>query len=133
MTFEITSKNFDKAMLKQLLKNVYLRFPGAILIDFVESKSSFSFGKRETRRRRSDGTKSAAENILIKDIRQVEGKVDTEFKCLGDVTEEVNKELHYSNHSYINIYRISDNLFYYMQAEDFIIHELKKEGIIDEN
>lgn len=132
LTFEISINNFNKSMLKQLLKNVYLRFPGVILIDFVESKSSFSFGKRENRKRRSDGTRSATENILIKDIRQSKGKVDKEFKCLGDVTEDVNKELHYSNYRYINIYRISDNLFYYMQAEDYIVHELRKEGIIDE-
>lgn len=132
LTFEITNKNFNRNMLKQLLKNVYLRFPGVILIDFVESKSSFSFGKRENRKRRSDGTKSATENILIKDIKQVKGRNDEQFKCLGDAVEDVNEELHYSNHSYINIYRISDNLFYYMQAEDFIIHELRKEGIIDD-
>lgn len=132
LTYEVSNNNFDKSALKQLLKNVYLRFPGVILIDFVESKSSFSFGKRETRRRRNDGTKSATENILIKDIIQVKGKVCAEFKCLGDVAEDVNKELHYSNHRYINIYRISDNLFQYMQAEDYILNELRKEGVIDE-
>lgn len=133
LTYEVPSgSSFDKTVLKQLLKNLYLRFPGVILIDFVESKSSFSFGKRETRRRRSDGTKSATENILIKDICQVKGKVDTEFKCLGDAVGDVNRELNYSNHSYINIYRISDNLFSYMQAEDYVLSELRKEGIIDE-
>lgn len=132
LTYEVSNNNFDKSTLKQLLKNVYLRFPGVILIDFVESKSSFSFGKRETRRRRSDGTKSATENILIKDISQVRGRVDAEYKCLGDAAEDVNRELHYSNHRYINIYRISDNLFHYMQAEDYILNELRKEGVIDE-
>lgn len=132
LTYEVPIGNsFDKSVLKQLLKNLYLRFPGVILIDFVESKSSFSFGKRETRRRRSDGTKSATENILIKDIRQVKGKVDTKYKCLGDAVADVNRELNYSNHSYINIYRISDNLFSYMQAEDYVLSELRKEGIID--
>lgn len=133
LTFEITNKGFNRSMIKQLLKDVYLRFPGVILIDFVESKSSFSFGKRESRKRRSDGTKSATENVLIRDIRQIKGRTNTEFKCLGDVTNEVNQELHYSNHRYINLYRISENLFYYMQAEDYIVHELKKEGIIGEN
>lgn len=131
LTYEVPS-GLDKGVLKQLLKNLYLRFPGVILIDFVESKSSFSFGKRETRRRRSDGTRSATENILIKDICQVKGRVDTEYKCLGDAVEDVNRELNYSNHSYINIYRISDNLFSYMQAEDYVLSELRKEGIIDE-
>lgn len=133
LTFEVMNKNINRSSLKALLKNVYLRFPGVILVDYVESKSSFSFGKRETRKRRSDGTKSATENILIKDIKQVKGHLDGRFQCLGDSTESVNKELHYSNHSYINIYRISDNLFYYMQAEDYIVHELKKEGVIDED
>lgn len=132
LTYEITNSSIDRSMLKQLLKDAYLRFPGVILIDFVESKSSFSFGKRETRRR-ADGTKSATENILIKDIKQIKGKRDSQFQCLGDANQDVNKELNYSNHNYINIYRISDNLFHYMQAEDFIIHELRKAGFIDEN
>ena len=132
LTYEVFNDGgLDKAVLKQLLKNLYLRFPGVILIDYVESKSSFSFGKRETRRRRSDGTKSATENILIKDICQVKGRIDTEYKCLGDAVVNVNSELNYSNHSYINIYRISNNLFSYMQAEDYILNELRKEGIID--
>lgn len=132
VTFEVTNSKINKRSLKALLKNVYLRFPGVILVDFVESKSSFSFGKRETRRMRSDGTKSATENILIKDIKQVKGYPNDEYRCLGDVADIVNAELHYPNHSYINIYRITDDLFYYMQAEDYIIHELRKEGIINE-
>ncbi len=132
-TFEVESKQLDKAALKELLKNVYLRFPGVILIDYVESKSSFSFGKRETRKRRNDGTKSATENILIKDIRQVKGYSDKTFQTLGDSISNVNEELHYSTHSYINVYRLTDNLYYYMQAEDYIIHELRKGGIIYEN
>ncbi len=132
LTFEVSHNGFSQSTLKQIIKNVYLRFPGIILVDYVESKSSFSFGNREMRKRRSDGTKSATENILIKDIKQIKGHLDPEFKCLGDVTAEVNKELNYSNHNYINIYRISDNSFSYMQAEDYTIHELRKEGIIDE-
>lgn len=130
LTFKVANKNINRSTLKDLLKNIYLRFPGVILLDYVESKTSFSFGKREMRKRRRDGTRSATENILIKDIKQIKGYLDESFKCLGDATEDVNKELHYSDHSYINIYRISDNLFYYMQAEDYIIHELKKEGVI---
>lgn len=131
LTYEISS-SFDKSSLKHLIKTLYLRFPGIILIDFVESKSSFSFGKREKRKRRSDGTKSATENILIKDITQIKGRSDSEYVCLGDAEIAVNQELKYSNHSYINIYRISDNLFSYMQAEDYVVNELRKEGIIGE-
>lgn len=133
VTFEVINNKVNRTVLKDMLKNVYLRFPGIVLVDYVESKSSFSFGKRENRRRRSDGTKSATENILIKDIKQLKGHADGEFKCLGDTAVEVNNELHYPNHSYIYIYRISDDSFCYMQAEDYIIHELRKEGIIDGN
>lgn len=132
ITYEVSNAKFDDFSLKKLLKTVYLRFPGVILVDYVKSKSSFSFGKRETRRRRSDGTTSPIENIIIKDISQAKGKVDTKFICLGDSAELVNRQLNYSDHSYINIYRITDNLFRYMQAEDYILSELRKAGIIDE-
>lgn len=132
ITYEVSNTKFDDFSLKKLLKTVYLRFPGVILVDYVKSKSSFSFGKRETRRRRSDGTTSPIENIIIKDISQAKGKVDTKFICLGDSAEVVNRQLNYSDHSYINIYRITDNLFRYMQAEDYILSELRKAGIIDE-
>lgn len=133
ITFEVKNDKINRSTLRDMLKNVYLRFPGIVLVDYVESKSSFSFGKRETRRRRSDGTKSATENILIKDIKQIKGQNDDEFKCLGDAINDVNNELHYPNHSYINIYRISNDSFQYMQAEDYIIHELRKEGFINED
>lgn len=132
ITYEVPSAKFDDFVLKKLLKTVYLRFPGVILVDYVKSKSSFSFGKHETRKRRSDGTTSPVENIIIKDIAQAKGKVDTKFICLGDSAEFVNRQLNYSDHSYINIYRITDNLFRYMQAEDYILSELRKAGIIYE-
>lgn len=131
VTFEVASSDVNKEALKKLQKEIYLRFPGIILVDYVESKSSFSFGKRENRKRRSDGTRSATENILIKDIKQLKGYPDEEYKCLGDVNKIVNEELHFPNHRYINIYRITENLFKYMQAEDYVIHQLKKEGIIN--
>ena len=128
--FEV-SKNVDKKQLRKLIKDLYLRFPGVILIDYIESKSSFSFGKRDSGMLRSDGTKSPTENILIKDIQQIKGHIDKEYMCLGDAVELVNKELKYSNHSYIYLHRITSNLFSYMQAEDLIVDELRKEGIID--
>lgn len=132
ITYEVSNTKFDDFALKKLLKTVYLRFPGVILVDYVKSKSSFSFGNYETRKRRSDGTTSSVENIIIKDIAQAKGKVDTKFICLGDSAELVNRQLNYSDHSYINIYRITDNSFRYMQAEDYILSELRKAGIIYE-
>lgn len=132
ITYEVSNTKFDDFALKKLLKTVYLRFPGVVLVDYVKSKSSFSFGNYETRKRRSDGTTSPVENIIIKDIAQAKGKVDTKFICLGDSAELVNRQLNYSDHSYINIYRITDNSFRYMQAEDYILSELRKTGIIYE-
>jgi len=131
-TIDITGKNVNKKILKQLLKDVYLRFPGVILIDYVEGKSLLSFGKRETRKRRSDGTTSATENILIRNINQ-KTQNDNRFKCMGDFKGYFNSSEHNDTHKYIYIYRISENPFYYMQAEDFVVHELRKVGIIDEN
>ena len=131
-TIDITGKTINKKVLKQLLKDVYLRFPGVILIDYVEGKSLLSFGKREMRRRRSDGTTSATENILICDTNK--GKQNgNSFKCLGDFKNYFNSNEHNEIHKYIHIYRITENLFYYMQAEDFVIYELRKAGIVDEN
>lgn len=131
-TVDITGKTVNKKILKQLLKDVYLRFPGVILIDYVEGKSLLSFGKRETRKRRSDGTTSATENILIRNINQ-KNQSDNSLKCLGDFKGYFNSSEQNAIHKYIYIYRISENLFYYMQAEDFVMHELRKAGIIDEN
>lgn len=131
VTFEVKKRDVDMAYLNSLIKNVYLRFPGVVLVDFVPSKASLSFGKRELRNRRRDGSKSATENILIKDICQTKGERDEPFKCLGDAKNEINEELHYPVKNYISIYRISDDRFYYMQAEDYILFELRKEGVID--
>lgn len=131
-TIDITGKTINNKVLKQLLKDVYLRCPGVILIDYVEGKSLFSFGKREMRKRRSDGTTSATENILIRNTNKRK-QDDNSFKCLGDFKNYFNSNEYNNIHKYIHIYRISENLFYYMQAEDFVIHELRKVGIIDEN
>ncbi len=131
LVFEINKQNVNNKI-NEMLKRLYLRFPGTILVDLVESKTSFSFGKREKRRRRKDGTKSATENVVIKDIKQTKGNYDNNLRCLGDSVDLVNSELNYSKHTYINIYRISDDLFAYMQAEDYILYELRKEGIINE-
>ena len=130
-TYMVDGIKVNREKLKDLLKTLYLRFPGTILVDFVESKTSFSFGVREKRRRRSDGTHSATENILIKDITRNRFKKSEEYCCLGDVVKNVNEELNYTNHSYINIFRITENRFKYMQAIDYVTYELKKEGILE--
>lgn len=128
--FEVNS-DIDKNKLRSLIKNLYLRFPGVVLIDYIESKSSFSFGRRDSGILRSDGTCSPNENIMIKDIKQVKGYKDSQYICIGDTVRQVNNELKYSTHSYIYLHRITDNRFSYMQAEDLIIDELRKDGIID--
>ncbi len=128
--FEVNS-SIDKAQLRGIIKNLYLRFPGVVLIDLIESKSSFSFGRRDTGILRSDGTTSPYENILIKDIKQVKGYTDKKYICIGDAVKQVNSELKYPTHSYIYLHRITDNRFSYMQAEDYIIDEFRKGGIID--
>ncbi len=131
-TIDISGKTINKKILKQLLKDVYLRFPGVILIDYVEGKSLLSFGKREMRKRRSDGTTSATENILIRNSNQKKQDYNS-FKCMGDFKSYFDSSEHNNIHKYIHIYRISENSFYYMQAEDFVIHELRKVGMMDEN
>ena len=128
--FEVNS-DIDKNKLRGLIKNLYLRFPGVVLIDYIESKSSFSFGRRDSGILRSDGTSSPNENIMIKDIKQVKGYKDSQDISIGDAVKQVNNELKYSTHSYIYLHRITDNRFSYMQAEDLIIDELRKDGIID--
>ena len=128
--FEVKG-DIDKNQLRNLIKHLYLRFPGVVLIDYIESKSSFSFGKRDNGILRSDGTSSPNENIMIKDIKQIKGYKDSKYICIGDAINQVNNELKYSTHSYIYLHRITDNRFSYMQAEDLIIDELRKDGIID--
>ncbi len=128
--FEVNS-DIDKNKLRSLIKNLYLRFPGVVLIDYIESKSSFSFGRRDSGILRSDGTSSPNENIMIKDIKQIKGYKDLQYICIGDAVRQVNNELKYPTHSYIYLHRITDNRFSYMQAEDLIIDELRKDGIID--
>ncbi len=71
-------------------------------------------------------------NILIRNTNKRK-QDDKSFKCLGDFKNYFNSNEHNDIHKYIHIYRISENLFYYMQAEDFVIHELRKVGIVDEN
>lgn len=44
--------------------------------------------------------------------------------------EEINKELHFPHHAYINLYRITDDSYRYMQAEDYVISQLRAEGVI---
>ncbi len=100
------------------------------MVDFVQSKAAFSFGGTGFREKRSDGTSSAVESILIKDIHRSAGASHEDYRCLGDAVEEINKELHFPHHTYINLYRISDDSFRYMQAEDFVLSQLRKEGVI---
>lgn len=130
VTYDVSDKKYNLDNLKKLIKDVYLRFPGILMVDFVQSKAAFSFGATGFKEKRSDGTSSAIESILIRDIHRSAGISHDDYWCLGDVVDEINKELHFPHHIYINIYRITDDSFRYMQAEDFVLNQLRKEGVI---
>lgn len=129
-TFSISNKKFNREQLNNLVKDVYLRFPGILMVDSVQSKAAFSFGGTGVREKRSDGTNSSVESILIRDIQQTTPSRKTDYQCLGDAVDEINDKLHFPNYIHINIYKISENPFKYMQAEDFVLNQLRKEGII---
>lgn len=128
-TYNITDQRFSKKRLKDMMKNVYLRFPGVLLVDYVESKTMFSFGKTGYGEKRTDGTKSPIEEILITDICNDEGQKG-KYKCLGESVQDINGQLHFSQHTYINFYRITEDSFRYMQAEDYVLSKLREEGVI---
>ena len=130
VTYDISDQKYQKESLNDLMKNIYLRFPGTLLVDYVESKATFSFGKTGKKEKRADGTKGSIENILIADIHCTEDSRAKEFKCLGEAVEDINKELHFPHHAYINLYRITDDSYRYMQAEDYVISQLRAEGVI---
>ena len=130
VTYDVSDKKYSSKNLKKLIKDVYLRFPGILMVDFVQSKAAFSFGATGFQEKRSDGTSSAVESILIKDIHRTAGIGHENYRCLGDVVDEINKELHFPHHTYINLYRITDDSFRYMQAEDFVLSQLREEGVI---
>lgn len=130
VTYDVSDKKYNLGNLKKLIKDVYLRFPGILMVDVVQSKAAFSFGATGFKENRSDGTSSAVESILIKDIHRSAGISHENYRCLGDVVDEITKELHFPHHIYINLYRITDDSFRYMQAEDFVLSQLRKEGVI---
>lgn len=130
VTYDVSDKRYNLGNLKKLIKDVYLRFPGILMVDFVQSKAAFSFGATGFKENRSDGTSSAIESILIKDIHRSAGISHDDYRCLGDVVDEINRELYFPHHSYINLYRVTDDSFRYMQAEDFVLSQLRKEGVI---
>lgn len=130
VTYDVSDKKYSSGNLKKLIKDIYLRFPGILMVDFVQSKAAFSFGATGFREKRSDGTSSAVESILIKDIHRSAGISREGYRCLGDAVDEINKELFFPHHTYINLYRITDDSFRYMQAEDFVLNQLRKEGVI---
>lgn len=129
-TFSASNKKYNREKLNSLVKDVYLRFPGILMVDFVQSKAAFSFGGTGIREKRIDGTNSSVESILIKDIQQTTPDRKSDYQCLGDAINEINEKLHFPNYIHINIYKISKNPFKYMQAEDFVLNQLRKEGII---
>ncbi|MDO4304222.1 MAG: HD domain-containing protein [Bacillota bacterium] len=130
VVYDVSDRKYSLENLRKLKKDVYLRFPGILMVDSVQSKAAFSFGGTGFREKRSDGTSSAVESILIKDIHRSAGISHEGYRCLGDAVEDINKELHFPHHTYINLYRITDDSFRYMQAEDFVLSQLRKEGVI---
>lgn len=128
-SFEISSTTIDRAKLTELAKCVYIRFPGVILIDHIKSKAAFSFSGAGKKMKRSDGSNSSVENILIRHINKFSPKDNDKFLCLGQAVDEIIKTLHMPTQEYINIYRITDDPNLYLQAEDFVFGQLRDYGL----
>jgi HD superfamily phosphohydrolase len=122
---KIVNSNLNEKHLNKLMKTVYLRFPGIILIDSVKIKNPFSFSKSGKKQRHMDGTNESIESILIS---QDNAK---NWKCFGDATEDIINQLNLPRDSYLNLYKITKDHYRYMLAEDFVIDQLRHYGIIE--
>lgn len=123
---KIVKSNLNEKDLNELMKTVYLRFPGIILIDSVKIKNPFSFSKSGKKQRRMDGTNESIESILISQDNT------KNWKCFGDATDDIINQLNLPRDSYINLYKITKDHYRYMLAEDFVIDQLRHYGIIEE-
>lgn len=124
-SFEVDEKKLEDGALDGLLKRIYLRFPGVILVDIVKSKSAFSFSSVGKRKKREDGTNESVESVLIADVGG-----EHALKCFGDATEDIIRELSIPRHAYINFYKITDEAYSYMQAVDYVKDQLRRLNII---
>ena len=134
-TYKIDRDNKDnkvRSVLNKLIKDVHLRFPGVILIDHIISRSMFSFSEAGKKIKRRDESYERVENILIKDIDQSSHTRKEGFRCFSDATEEITKQIYTRNHEYINLYKITDDRYAYMKAEDYVISELRTQRLISD-
>ena len=122
---KIVESHLNEKDLNKLMKTVYLRFPGIILIDYVKIKNPFSFSKSGKKHRRMDGTNESIESILIS---QDNAK---NWKCFGDATDDIINQLNLPRDSYLNLYKITKDHYRYMLAEDFVIDQLRQFNIIE--
>lgn len=122
---KIGASNLKEDALNKLIKTVYLRFPGIILIDYVKVKKPFSFSKSGKKQRRMDGTNESIESILVS---QDNAK---NWNCFGDATDSIINQLNLPRDSYLNLYKITKDHYRYMLAEDFVIDQLRQYNIIE--
>lgn len=128
-SFEISATGISKESISQLAKLIYIRFPGVILVDHIKSKAAFSFSKAGKAVKRQDGSLSSVENILIRHINKYQQSDSEPFRCLGQAAEDIIKILRIPTQEYINIYRVTDNLSLFLQAEDFVLGHLRELGL----
>lgn len=119
----------NSAKINELIKTVNLRFPGIILLDYVQSKAAFSFSNSGIPKRRSDKTNQRCECIVIKDIKKdYNSEINNSPCCFGDATSLITDKLKLTTNAVINIYKICDEAYKYYIAKDYVLNELREFG-----
>lgn len=126
--YSLNEEGYSKKALDNITKTFYLRFKGVILIDFVKSKSAFSFSEAGKREKRIDGSNAYVESVLIDSMGDDKNKI----RCFGDSTGYMSKKLSIPSGAHINIYKITDESYSYTQALDYIEDLLRKENLIQD-
>lgn len=127
---EVPENKVSTTKIRDLIKTVNLRFPGIILLDYIESKAAFSFSNSGIPKKRSDKTNQCCENIIINDINiDYNSSKNNPPYCFGDATDLITKKLGLTTNSIINIYKICDECYKYYVAKDFVLNELRELGL----
>ena len=130
ISIEIPKNKVSSEKIHNLIKTVNLRFPGIIILDYVESKVAFSFSDSGIPQKRSDKTYQRCENILIKDINvDYNASKSHDTYCFGDATDLITNKLGLTTNSIINIYKICDESYNYYTARDYVFNELRELGL----
>lgn len=134
ISVEIPENKVNPNKIRNLIKTVNLRFPGIIMLDYVESKAAFSFSNSGMPKKRNDKTNQRCENIIINDIDiDYNSSKHDESYCFGDATDLIIKKLGLATNSIINIYKICDESYKYYIAKDYVFNELRELGIAIES